>query len=182
MIESRPSKTDSSKVPPVMNTADYVILGIVGISLTLSLKRGFITEAFSLAIWVAAFVIAKLFCNPLALLLAPYINPPSFRIPVGFVVLFIATLVVGGLVQRLLKELVNVTGLTATDRMLGMVFGAARGVLIVVTCLGMLSRMTDMPKDPWWKQSMLIPQLMVFETWSTQTGKLAWKRIMQMTS
>lgn len=165
-----------------MNTADYIILGIVGFSVFFSLKRGFVSEAFSLASWVSAFVIAKLFSNPLVLLISPYINPPSLRNPAAFVLLFIATLIVGGLVQRLINELVKVTGLSATDRMLGMVFGAARGALIVIVSLGMLSRMTSMPSDPWWKKSMLIPQLMVFEAWSTQTGKEAWQQITKLTS
>lgn len=165
-----------------MNTADYIILGIVGISIFLSLRRGFVSESFSLAIWVSAFIIAKLFSNPLALLMGPYLNPPSLRIPAAFIALFIVTLIVGGLIQRLLNELVKVTGLSATDRMLGMIFGGARGALIVIVSLGMLARTTEMPKDPWWKQSRLIPELMKFEAWSTQTGKEAWQQITKLTS
>lgn len=165
-----------------MNIADYIILGIVGISVFLGLRRGFVSEAFSLAIWVAAFVIAKLFSNPLVVLAGHLVNPPSFRMPVAFVLLFIATLIIGGLVQRLLSELVKVTGLSATDRMLGLVFGAARGALIVIVTLGVLSRTTDMPKDPWWRQSVVIPEMMKFEAWSTQLGKDAWQQISKMTS
>lgn len=165
-----------------MNTADYVIIGIVGISVFLSLRRGFVSEAFSLAIWIAAFIIAKLFSNPLVLLAGHWVNPPSMRIPAAFVVLFVVTLIIGGLVQRLLSELVKVTGLSATDRLLGVLFGAARGALIVIVTLGVLSRSTDMPNDPWWKKSTLIPELMKFEAWSTQTGKEAWQQISKMTS
>ncbi len=165
-----------------MNSADYVIIGIVGISVFLGLRRGFVTEAFSLAAWVAAFVIAKLFCNSLALLAGSLVNPPSLRVPIAFVVLFIATLIVGGLIQRLLRELVNVTGLSATDRALGMAFGALRGALIVIVTLGVLSRTTEMPKDPWWRKSILIPELMQFEAWSTQVGKDAWQQLSKMTS
>lgn len=165
-----------------MNTADYVIIGIVGISVLLSLRRGFVSESFSLAIWVAAFVIAKMFSNPLALLVGSLVNPPSLRIPAAFILLFIATLVVGGLIQRLLNELVNVTGLSATDRMLGVLFGAARGALIVIVSLGVMARMSEMPHDPWWRHSTLIPEFMKFEAWSTQMGKDAWQQISKMTS
>lgn len=165
-----------------MNIADYVILGIVGFSLLLSLRRGFVAEAFSLTAWVAAFVVAKMFSNPLALLVGAHINPPSLRIPGAFVMLFIATLIVGGLIQRLLHELVKVTGLSATDRMLGVVFGALRGALIVTVALGMLSRMTEMPNDPWWKHSTLIPEMMKFEAWSTQMGKDAWQQVSKLSS
>lgn len=165
-----------------MNSADYVIIGIVGISVFLGLRRGFVSEAFSLAVWVAAFVVAKLFCNSLALLAGDLVNPPSLRVPVAFIVLFIATLIVGSLIQRLLSELVKVTGLSATDRMLGMMFGALRGALIVIVTLGVLSRVTEMPKDPWWRKSLLIPELMQFEAWSTQVGKDAWQQLNKLTS
>ncbi len=148
-----------------MTGIDWVIVAVVALSMLMGLKRGLIAEAVSLAKWVAAFIIAKVFSDPLAVLLAPHVNPPSLRVPVAFSALFLATIVVGGLVGRLLDALVQATGLTGTDRLLGLVFGGVRGVFIWVILLGVLSRSTSMPEDPWWKESQLIPPLMQCNGW-----------------
>ena len=62
-----------------------------------SLWRGFIREALSLGAWVAAFIIAALLTDRLAVLLAPYIDNDTGRVIVAYIVLFIATLVLGAL-------------------------------------------------------------------------------------
>ncbi len=165
-----------------MTVIDWVIAAVVGLSLLLGLKRGLVFEAASLAKWVAAFVIAKIFGAPLALLLAPYVDPPSFRLPAAFVSLFIATLVVGSLVGRLLEALVQATGLTVMDRALGAAFGALRGVLIWVVVLGVLSRSSSMPEDPWWKASLLIPPLMRCDAWVNAAFASVTEFIVQLAS
>ncbi|CBL45216.1 Probably colicin V production protein [gamma proteobacterium HdN1] len=165
-----------------MTTADYTILGIIAFSLFLSLRRGFVTEAFSLASWIAAFVVAKMFSHPLSLLLEPHISASSLRMPAAYGALFFATLFIGGLIAKLSRELLKAAGLTLADRVLGLAFGAARGALIVIVTLGLLARMTEMPKDAWWQESVLIPQLMKFETWATQLGTDAWREVNQFTS
>lgn len=165
-----------------MNIADYVILGTIAVSMALSLMRGFAIEALSLASWVAAFIIARLFSLPLAVLMTDLIDPPSARQPVAFVVLFILTLVVGALIKHLAKEVVKVTGLSGTDRALGSVFGAIRGALLVVVCLAVLSRTTQMPGDPWWQHSLLIPHFLMVENWTAEMGRLVWDKIMALSS
>lgn len=148
-----------------MTGIDWVIAAVVVLSMLTGLKRGLIAEAVSLAKWLAAFIIAKVFSGPLALLLAPHVSPPSLRVPAAFTSLFVATLVVGGLMGRLLEALVQATGLTGTDRLLGLMFGGIRGVFIWVIVLGVLSRTTSMSDDPWWKESQLIPPLMECDVW-----------------
>jgi len=165
-----------------MNIADYVILGSIAISMALSLMRGFAIEAMSLATWIAAFVIARLFSLPLAVVLTDWVNPPSARQPVAFVVLFILTLIVGALIKHLVKEVVKVTGLSGTDRALGSVFGAVRGALMVVVALAVLSRTTQMPLDPWWQKSLLIPHFLMVENWTAEMGQLVWGKIMAIGS
>lgn len=165
-----------------MNIADYVILGSIAVSMALSLMRGFAIEAMSLATWIAAFVIARLFSLPFAVLLTDYVNPPSARQPVAFVALFVLTLIVGALIKHLVKEVVKVTGLSGTDRALGTVFGAVRGALLVVVALSVISRTTQMPGDPWWQKSMLIPHFLMVETWTAEMGQLVWGKIMAIGS
>ncbi len=165
-----------------MNIADYVILGTIAVSMVLSLMRGFAVEALSLVTWVAAFVIARLFSLPLAVLLTDYVDPPSARQPVAFVALFILTLIVGALIKHLVKGVVEATGLSGTDRVLGTAFGAIRGGLIVVVALALLARFTQMPGDPWWQNSLLIPQFLMVENWTAEMGRMLWDKIMALGS
>ncbi|WP_372737544.1 CvpA family protein [Neptunomonas sp.] len=160
-----------------MNWADWAILGIVGISGLFSIKRGFVREALSLLTWVTAFIIARLFTDALATVLADYIQTPSFRIASAFAILFIMTLIVGALVSNLVSLLVQATGLSGTDRILGMGFGLARGALLVVVLVALLGG-TPAVQDAWWQESQLIPHFVLMEAWSrdvaTEVGQLIW--------
>lgn len=135
--------------------ADYAILGVIGLSVLMSLWRGFMREAISLATWIAAFVLAFNFSAQAAVMLEPHIATPSMRQLVGFGAVFLATLVVGGIVNLLVGQLIAGTGLGTTDRMLGVIFGALRGIA-VITVLVLLAGMTPVVKDPWWGQSLFL--------------------------
>ncbi|MCV6588536.1 MAG: CvpA family protein [Marinobacterium sp.] len=148
-----------------MNWADWTIIGIIAISSFFSLRRGFMREALSLITWVAAFIVARLFNDALAVVLEPYIATPSLRLMAAFAILFIATLVAGAVINNLVAMLVNATGLTATDRLLGVGFGAARGGLLVVALVAVVG-MTPAIQDPWYQQSQLIPHFKTLEDWS----------------
>jgi membrane protein required for colicin V production len=149
-----------------MNWADWAIVSILVLSALISIKRGFVKEALSLATWVAAVIVAIVFGERLAVLLVDHIATPSVRELVAFAVLFIATLLVGAMVNYLLGALVRVTGLSGTDRLLGMLFGLARGFVIVMALLIFLPGIIPVNKDLWWQESLLIPDFMAFETWA----------------
>lgn len=119
---------------------DYIIIGVIGLSALISLIRGFVREALSLAVWVLAFFVAWTFFRELAQHLT-WFSLPSVRLGVALAILFLTTLLVGGLVNYLVGQLVDKTGLTGTDRLIGMLFGAARGVLLV-TLLILLAGLT----------------------------------------
>ncbi len=148
-----------------MNWADWLIIGLIGVSTLISLKRGFLKEALSLLIWVLAFVVARTFSQNMASLLIEYIDAYSIRMAVAFAILFAMTLVIGALVNYLVATLVKATGLTGTDRVLGMVFGMARGALLVVVIVALV-RHTPVSGDAWWIDSRLIPQFLLLEQWS----------------
>jgi membrane protein required for colicin V production len=150
----------------MMNWVDWTIIGIIAISAVLSLRRGFVKEAISLASWVAAFIVGRLFSDVLADIISGYLDvPPSVHLLIAFSVLFIATLIVGNLLASLIGGLVHATGLSATDRILGVGFGVLRGGLVVVIMIVLL-KMTPAIQDPWWNESVLIPHFLVMETWS----------------
>ncbi|KPZ02153.1 CvpA protein [Pseudomonas syringae pv. spinaceae] len=144
---------------------DWAILGIVAISALISLKRGFVKEALSLTTWIIAGVVAWMFGAGLSQYLVNYIETPSARVIASCTILFVATLLVGAMVNFLIGELIRVTGLSGTDRFLGMVFGAARGGLLVVVAVGLLS-LGPVQQDQWWQQSRLVPQFLIVADWS----------------
>jgi membrane protein required for colicin V production len=143
---------------------DIVIPGIIAISALFSLMRGFVREALSLMGWLAAFWIALTFAKSLADLFLTGITLPSVRMVVAFTILFVVTLVLMALVNHLASQLVKRTGLTGTDRMIGMIFGVARGV-VVVAVMVFLAGLTTLPQDPWWQESLLIGVFQELATW-----------------
>ena len=161
-----------------MNWADWVIIGILTISALFSLRRGFVKEALSLVTWVSAFVVARLFSNALAVVLEKYIETPSVRIATAFALLFVLMLIVGAIISNLFEMLVNATGLSATDRVLGMGFGIARGGLVVVVLVAMVAQ-TPAVEDVWWGQSQLIPHFALMESWTrdvaSDIGQIIWQ-------
>lgn len=152
-----------------MNWADWTIVVILAVSCLISIKRGFVKEALSLLVWVAAFVVASIFDERLAVLMTHLIPTPSLRAMTAFAALFAATLVVGAMLNYLIGELVRMTGLSGTDRLLGMVFGLARGALLVLAVVILLPVLVPVNQDPWWHESALIPRFLMFETWARTT-------------
>ena len=144
---------------------DWVIITIVAISTLISLKRGFVREAMSLVIWVGAFVIARTFHPNMQTLLAETVGNPTVRLIAAFGILFVGTLIVGAVVNNALGRLVEATGLSATDRTLGMFFGLARGLVVVLVALALL-RMTPVTGDTWWQQSVTVQELARVEAWT----------------
>lgn len=143
---------------------DYAIIGLVSISLVIGFLRGFIKEAFSLVVWILAIWVGLSFSREFSGFLSSLITYPSARIAASFAILFFLTLIVGGLISYLLAELVKKTGLTGTDRFAGMLFGIARG-MVVVSIFVMLAGLTPLPEDSWWKESVLIPPFQSLAVW-----------------
>ena len=147
-----------------MGWVDLIIIVIILISALISLVRGFVKESISLASWIVAGFIALRYFTPLAELLEPYIDSATIRAGTSFSILFVSSLVVGAIVNFMASQAVAKTGLTGTDKSLGVVFGAARGVLIV-TMLVLLAGLTPMPSEPWWDDSAMIEYFSEMASW-----------------
>ena len=150
--------------------ADTGIVVIVAISGLISLIRGFVKEAMSLVIWVAAFVVAMTFSDAASVLLVNFIELASLRQLAAWGGLFVGTLLVGAMVNFLLGKLVTSTGLGGTDRTLGLVFGVFRGLLVVLALVIAMPKAIPVEQDPWWQESRLIPIFQNFEGWGREAA------------
>ena len=149
---------------------DIAIVAVVAISGLISLVRGFVKEAMSLIIWLAAFVVAMTFKQDAADMLVNLIALASIRQLAAWAGLFVGTLLLGSIVNFLLGKLVSSTGLSGTDRTLGLVFGVFRGLLIVLALVIILPQAVPVEQDPWWMESALIPLFQGFETWGREAA------------
>jgi membrane protein required for colicin V production len=109
-------------------------------------------------------VIAFIYVDAAAAHLDYYLGVPSISIIVAFGGLFLVTLFLGGLVNLTVAQLVRRTGLSSTDRMLGVAFGLLRGGALVAV-LVLLAGLTPLPQDPWWTQSPLLPHFQEAALW-----------------
>jgi len=159
------------RVVPIMNGLiwiDFFVLGIICLSALISLARGFVKEALSLAGWVIALWSAVTFSSQVAEFLAAQISVPSVRQAAAFLLIFAGILCVTGMASYVVGLMVEKTGLSGTERMLGVLFGMGRGAVIVAV-LVLLAGLTPVPQDPWWSQSTLIPH---FETLALRIQEL----------
>jgi len=143
---------------------DYVIIAIIALSALIGLARGLIREVISLAVWAAALLAAWFFYEPVSVQLTPWISTPSVRIGVAVLMIVFGVLIAGAIVGYLLATLVDKTGLTGTDRLLGVVFGAARGAVLVALVV-FLASLTPLTEDPWWDESQLLDQFKILADW-----------------
>jgi membrane protein required for colicin V production len=128
-----------------MTSFDYVVLAIIGLSVLLSL--------LALMSWVVACLVAKIYTVQLAPLLPADIPTESLRFLAAFIILFLATLLVSSLLAIALSQLLKNIGLSWLDRMLGAIFGMARG-LIIIGVLVFLAGLTSLPQDTRWRSAM----------------------------
>jgi membrane protein required for colicin V production len=148
----------------MLNWIDYAILAIIGLSALISLIRGFVREALSLVTWGCAFFIASHYYPFLASWLTRF-EQPMVKNGVAIALLFIVTLIIGAIVNYIIGTLVDKTGLSGTDRLLGVCFGLLRGILMVAAILFFLDSFTSLSKATEWSQSQLIPHFKVIIQW-----------------
>ncbi len=141
-----------------MAAFDYAVIGIVALSLVLGLWRGVVSEMMALAAWVLAFMAALEFGAQSGQLVFAGIADPAVRALAGCALVFVGVLVAMSLVRLAVRSMVKALGLSLSDRLLGMFFGLARGVLLVMILVA-VGGMTAAPQQVWWKQATLAPPL-----------------------
>ena len=139
-----------------MTVFDYIVLTILVASIVVSMVRGLVREVLSLIAWLAAFIVANRWGADMAALLPAAVPAGTVRLVAGFAILFVATLLLVGLVNLAIAHIVQASGLKIVDRGLGGLFGFARGGLIVMT-LVILAGFTALPKQALWRDALFAP-------------------------
>lgn len=148
---------------------DWAMMGIIGLSTLLSLLRGFTREALSLAGWIAGFVLAYVFAGDLASRMAELISNITARYIAAWLLILVGTLLVSGFISMLMSRLVKVTGLGTLDRLLGTLFGFARGVVIVLVLVFVIRELLSPQDQAWLHQAQLMPQVDTLMNWALLT-------------
>lgn len=135
-----------------MTVFDYVVIAIVLASAALGLWRGVVGEIIALVAWVLAFLAAKWWGTELAQVFFSGISDPAVRICAAWASVFVVVLILMSLLRLAVRGLLKALGLSLSDRLLGIVFGMARG-LVIVMALVAVGGMTLVPKERWWTEA-----------------------------
>lgn len=150
-----------------MQAADITILVVLAIPALVGVFYGFLNIVFSLLAWVLASGIAVKVTPLFAPLLESYVETPLIRTVLTFAGLFIISLMIFSALGYFIVKLLGRAGLTAADRILGLLFGFGLG-LAIVTAVVFLAGFTAFPKETWWETSRLIAPFERVSVWGQQ--------------
>ena len=136
---------------------DFAVLIVIGLSALRGMWRGLLSELFALAGYVVAFIVARHYVGVVAGWIPPdWPGGELTQLLLAFGLLFVATMLVIGVLAALANRLTEATGLRMVDRSLGMVFGLVRGVLLVLLLVA-LAGLTTLPQHEFWRNGLLRP-------------------------
>ena len=138
-----------------MEPVDIVLLVIIAIPALVGVFYGFLNILFSLLAWAVACGVAVKFSSVFEPMLVEFIDSEAIRMGLAFVGLFLVSLMVFSTLGYLIVKLLGRSGLTAADRILGLLFGVGLGGAIV-TLVIFFAGFTAFPQEPWWQTSKMI--------------------------
>ena len=148
-----------------MTGFDFVVTGILLVSMLLGLWRGLIYEVMALLGWPLAFVLSRLFVDDLVETLPSMvgISEPSMVEDISlaaasYVLAFVAVLIAWAMLTRFLSKLMKAAGGGWTDRIWGSIFGMLRGSMVVMVLVWLFG-LTSLPDYPLWREAMLSKHL-----------------------
>lgn len=140
-----------------MNFADYLMLAVLSVSLILGFFRGFLREAVSLIGWLGGLWLAWHFAYRIEPYLGGLIGRPPANIWVARGIVLLAVLIVAWIIGSVLSYFVHQSGVSLMlDRLLGIIFGAIRGV-VLISIVVMLGQLVQLERTEWWSKSRLMP-------------------------
>ena len=138
---------------------DGVLLGITLVSAVLAMIRGFSREVLSVASWAAAAVAAFLFYKQFTPMVKPYVQSDLVAQAAAAAGIFIVTLIIVTLITMKIADFIIDSRVGALDRTLGFVFGAARGVLLVVVAMSFFNWLVASNQPAWIAEAKSKPLL-----------------------
>jgi membrane protein required for colicin V production len=136
-----------------MTVFDYIVIGIICLSLLFGLWRGVVSEVIALIAWISGILAAVEYGAQAGQMIFSGIADPAIQALAGCIVMFIGVLLAMSLVRLAVRSMVKALGLSVSDRLLGMCFGLVRGLLVTMVLVG-LGGMTSAPKQIWWTEAM----------------------------
>ncbi len=141
-----------------MTALDWILLSIGAASALWGLMRGLVREVLSVVGWVASFFLAQVYAPEVGDALPLSGSADSLRYLAGFVVVFLAVLVAFALFSMALRKLASAVGLGPLDRALGVLFGALRGWLLLLS-LTIVVDLASWRDHPFWQGSAVAQAL-----------------------
>ena len=129
---------------------DGIVIVVMLMSALLAMYRGFLREVLSIASWVAAAAVTYLFHKPVLPMVATYVPNASVALGVTLVGLFVVTLLVVSWITMKISDFVLDSSFGALDRSAGFLFGAARGLLLIVVAMQFFNGFVTPQQQPRW--------------------------------
>ena len=161
------------------NWVDYVFIAIFVVSILGGFVRGLLREVLGLVVLVAAFIVAMMFSNALAVYFtstasvqqavttagASADQPASYlAVGISFGVLFLGTVIVGAIINFFINLVMKATVLGIGNRLLGGLFGFFRAILINLVIVFVI-QLTSMGDSDAWQQSQLVTLFQPTAAW-----------------
>ncbi len=150
-----------------MSIIDIVILVAILVPALVGVIYGFLNIILSIIAWVIALGIAVKFSHYFAPLLVAYVETELLRNALAFIGLFMLSLMIFTGMGYFMIKLLGRTGLSAADRILGLLFGTGLGGAIVAVMI-FLAGFTDLSNELWWQQSLLVKPFERTAVWGRQ--------------
>lgn len=140
-----------------MNGADYLIIGVLVLSMLLGLVRGFVREAVGVISWLGGLWLGWRYAHVLEPYLGGSVGAPPVSTWVARALIVLAVLIIGWLVAGILTYMLRHSGLSiAVDRLLGLLTGFIRGAVVVAVFV-LLGQFVQLTQTSWWRGSRLMP-------------------------
>jgi len=147
-----------------MPIIDILIVVAVAISVVVGVFRGFVKEAISIGALLFAIWAALYFGPSIGNVSEDWLRSEELQMWFGRVIVFMVVLAIGGLLGWGISKLVRLSVLSGVDRLMGAIFGALRGILLVaVFVIG--GQFAGFDNDDWWLESRLIPYVAIVADW-----------------
>ena len=129
---------------------DGILLGVALLSGLLAMVRGFSREVLSIVSWVVAAIAAFTFYRQLTPFVQQYIATETVASLVAAAVIFLVTLIVVTFITMRIADAIIDSRIGPLDRTLGLLFGIARGVLLMVVAMVLFNLLVKEDRQPEW--------------------------------